>query len=76
MLQFEANDGFTTTAASLTVAAAYVNLPPVVTVGPPQTLAPPAMATTLTGSATDDGQPLGSRLVAPRGRWSADLWPP
>jgi RHS repeat-associated protein len=67
VVQFEANDGFTTTAADLTVTAAYVNKPPAVVVGADQTLAASTLTTTLSGNATDDGLPLGATL---RGTWS------
>jgi YD repeat-containing protein len=62
VLQFAANDGVATTTASLTVNAALVNQPPVVTVGPDQTLPASTLSTTLVGSATDDGFPLGATL--------------
>ena len=64
VLQVEANDGFTTASARLTVTASYVNRPPQVSVGADQTLAPPAMTARLSGSATDDGLPLNATLSA------------
>jgi RHS repeat-associated protein len=71
-LQFEANDGFRTTAATLSVSAAYVNRPPVVSVGTAQTLTAPTMATTLSGTATDDGLPQAATLIA---SWSLQSGP-
>ena len=64
VIQFEANDGYTTTAANLTVTAILVNKAPVVTVGANQTLTQSGstVSTTLTGSATDDGLPVGATL--------------
>jgi RHS repeat-associated protein len=64
VLQFEASDGFATVAASLSVSAAYVNNPPIVTVGPAMTLTAPTMTATLSGSATDDGLPKNATLSA------------
>jgi RHS repeat-associated protein len=62
VLQFEATDGRQTSATSLSVSAAFVNQPPVVNAGPNQTINAPVLTTTLMGSATDDGLPIGATL--------------
>jgi RHS repeat-associated protein len=49
--------------AQTTVTVAPVNQPPVVTVGPDQTITYPTVTVNLTGTATDDGYPVGSSLV-------------
>jgi RHS repeat-associated protein len=48
--------------AQTTVTVAPVNQPPVVTVGPDQTITYPTNTASLTGTATDDGLPVGSTL--------------
>ncbi len=49
--------------ATATITVAPVNQPPVVTVGPDQTITYPTNSATLTGTATDDGYPVGSTLA-------------
>jgi RHS repeat-associated protein len=49
--------------AQTTITVAPVNKPPVVTVGPDQTITYPTTTASLSGSATDDGLPVGSSLV-------------
>jgi RHS repeat-associated protein len=48
--------------AQTTVTVAPLNEPPVVTVGPDQTITYPVVSANLTGTATDDGYPPGSTL--------------
>ncbi len=64
VLHFEVSDGFGAAVASVTVNAAFVNRPPVVTAGPDQSLTAPTSTTTLRASATDDGLPQGAVLSA------------
>jgi len=49
--------------AQTTVVVAPANQPPVVTVGPDQTITFPTNTASLTGTATDDGFPVGSSLA-------------
>jgi RHS repeat-associated protein len=67
VLQFEATDGLTTSAATITVDAIVVNQAPVVTMPPTLTLSGPT-TTTITASATDDGYPTGATLT---GTWTS-----
>ena len=62
VIQLEVSDGYGAAVADFTVNAVYVNMPPVVTAGPNQTLTAPTLTATLTGSATDDGLPGGATL--------------
>jgi hypothetical protein len=49
--------------AQATITVAPVNQPPLVTVGPDQTITYPTSMANLTGTATDDGLPVGSTLA-------------
>ena len=63
VLQLTGTDGALSASATTTVTVATVNQPPVVTVGPDQTITFPLNSATLAGSATDDGYPVGSSLL-------------
>ena len=52
-----------TNSAQTTVVVAPVNQPPVVTLGPDQTITFPTNTASLTGTATDDGFPVGNSLA-------------
>jgi RHS repeat-associated protein len=58
--------------AQTTVVVAPANQPPVVTVGPDQTILFPTYTASLTGTATDDGFPVGSSLAI---SWSKVIGP-
>ncbi len=62
VLQLSANDSQYTSTSRATVVLTQANQPPVVTVGPDQIIVYPANSAALTGSATDDGLPVGSSL--------------
>jgi len=64
VLQFEASDGALTSAATVPVTVvAQASHALVVNAGPNQTLTAPNLSTTLSGTATDSGQPPGSTLT-------------
>ncbi|MGC4116149.1 MAG: PKD domain-containing protein [Myxococcales bacterium] len=62
-LRLTASDGEKEESSEVTVEVVPGNAVPVVAVGPDQALAYPNVTGTLTGSATDDGQPAGSILT-------------
>ena len=62
VVQLEATDSFRTSAARVSISVVQSNQAPVVSAGADQTVSAPAMLATLAGSATDDGQPVGSTL--------------
>jgi hypothetical protein len=66
VLQLAASDGLLTTAATVAITVLAVNQAPLVSTGANQTITLPASAS-LTGTATDDGLPLGSTLIT---NWS------
>jgi hypothetical protein len=62
VLQLSANDTQYTSTSTATVILTQANQPPVVTVGADKTITYPANSAALTGTATDDGLPVGSTL--------------
>jgi len=63
VLQLTANDSLLSTSSTATITLTAPNQPPVVTVGPDQTIVYPANTVSLTGTVTDDGLPFGGSLL-------------
>ncbi len=62
VLQLTGTDGTLSSSATVTITVAPVNQPPVVNAGPDQTITFPNGSVALSGTASDDGFPLGSTL--------------
>ncbi|HEU0042924.1 MAG TPA: DUF6531 domain-containing protein, partial [Jiangellaceae bacterium] len=72
VLQLNASDSLITGSDTVEIDVAFVNAAPVVNAGPDRTLTLPANSLTLTGTATDDGLPIGSTLTF---KWTALVSP-
>jgi RHS repeat-associated protein len=72
VLQLSASDSAADGSDTVQIDVAFANAAPVVNAGPDRTLTLPANTLTLTGTATDDGLPLGSTLSV---TWSAAVSP-
>ncbi len=72
VLQLSASDSVADGSDTVEIDVAFANNAPVVDAGPNRALTLPANALTLTGTATDDGLPLGSTLSV---QWSAVVSP-